>query len=121
MDFEAAGTSEATSTLECFRQRIRVDVVSDLSLQTSELVRVLLLGILYDDMCMFVGVGAIRQIASEVVQYVMGKASQLQGKHVGETAEDQGTLTEPDLLTAAMDHQQHRAEVSNHGTVSFSL
>ena len=77
--------------------------------------------VLHDDMCMFVGVGAIRQIASEVVQYVMGKASQLQGKHVGETIEDQGTMTEPDLLTAAMDHQQHRAEVSDDDTVSFSL
>ena len=51
MDFEAAGTSEAASTLECLRQRIlstvtvsvteRVDVESDLSLQTSKLVRVL--------------------------------------------------------------------------------
>ena len=71
-------------------------------------------------MFMFVGVGAIRQIASEVVQYVMGKASQLQGKRVGEI-EDQGTQTEPDLLTAAMNHQQHRAEVSNGGTVVLSL
>ena len=65
---------------------------------------------LYVDVCVFVGVGAIRQIASEVVQYVMDLAGQSQGRHTTE-ADQLGTLTEPDLLTAAMVHQQHRAEV----------
>ena len=66
--------------------------------------------VLYVDVCVFVGVGAIRQIASEVVQYVMDLAGQSQGQHVTE-ADQLGTLTEPDLLTVAMVHQQHRAEV----------
>ena len=60
--------------------------------------------------CLDAGVGAIHQIASEVVQYVMDVASQSQGRCSTET-EEPGTLTEPDLLTAAMGHQQHRAEV----------
>ena len=39
MDFEAAGTSEATSTLECFRQRIlSTDSLSLSESQTLELV-----------------------------------------------------------------------------------